>query len=431
MAKREEEIEIVRQGRGILFLSVMDFTDMGIQVVKLTPEYFARQRWNVHYVVARDNSRYGSYEYQPTINPEGITVHRVAMPSCWLGEQAGGRVGRAIYSQLRSYAAIIDLVWIGHKIIKNHEINVIYGCGPYGVLAAQLFKLLHFRRPLVVVSRFYGVWDLYTEVIKERRWLKFMINFAAIAALFISSNLKVITNDGTFGNKALSKIRRSNLKSLRFYVNGVEKYCISPSELIEVKNSLKIVTNYTGVCITRLIPPKRVDFCIKVAATVVVKYGMANFKLIVVGEGSERASLEKLSADLGVSEHVIFTGPVDNKHVRNYLSAADIFLSMYRVSNVGNPLLEAIRANIPIFTLNNGDTSAWIKHRENGFIYDEDETTVDRIAVDIVDLMTNVPLLKYVKQNIKATEEEMLWTWDERLRAEYEDIEGLLVRQIS
>ena len=46
---------------------------------------------------------------------------------------------------------------------------------------------------------------------------------------------------------------------------------------------------------------------------------------------------------------------------------------MYTSTNVGNPLLEAIRHNKIIVTLNNGDTGDWIKHRVSGLIYDVDD----------------------------------------------------------
>ena len=412
--------------KGIMFLSIVDFTDRGIQVVKLTPEYFVKKGWNVHYVVTRDNSTSGSYLYQPVINPEGVIVHRSDTPSCWIGEQFKSHLMTVIYSQLRDYASIIKLIWIGLGVLRNNRIDVIYGGGPHGVLAAQIVRRLQPRRKVITVSRFYGVWDLYSETIVGRKWLKLLSNLAAYTALYLRSSLKIITNDGTNGDKALSHIRPSNMGSLRFYVNGVDKYSIESSGLTLLKTSLNIDDKFSAVCITRLVSSKRVDLCIKLTAVVVNKCGIGDFKLIVVGDGSERDRFKKLAIDLGVSNHVVFVGAVDNHHVKSYLAISDIFISAYRVSNVGNPLLEAIRANKIIFTLNNGDTGAWIKHSENGFIYDEDESTVDRMAHDIVDLINTPALREKIRTNIKNTEKEKLWTWNERLQAEFSEINKLV-----
>ena len=46
---------------------------------------------------------------------------------------------------------------------------------------------------------------------------------------------------------------------------------------------------------------------------------------------------------------------------------------MYESSNVGNPLLESIRLNKLILTLDNGGTSEWISHKVTGFIYPVDD----------------------------------------------------------
>jgi glycosyltransferase involved in cell wall biosynthesis len=148
--------------------------------------------------------------------------------------------------------------------------------------------------------------------------------------------------------------------------------------------------------------------------------------LIVIGDGYERKRLEELAQNLDIMKHIIFVGSIDNNLVKNYLEVADVFLSTYDVSNIGNPLLEAIKANKIIFTLNNGDTGAWIKHRKNGFIYDIDESTIDRMAHDIVEVINTPELRDSIKQNIKITEKEKLWTWDERLQAEYSEIDKLV-----
>lgn len=412
--------------KGILFLSIMDFTDSGIQVVKLTPEYFAKNGWSVHYVVTRDNSKSGSYYYQDAVNPPSVIVHRMVMPSCRLGERLKNHILRAIYSKFRGYVSIIKLIWCGHKALRNNKIDVIYGGGPHGVIAARVLKLINPQRKLLMISRFYGIWDFYSRTIIEHRWLKLLLNFDVLAALYLRTDLIIITNDGTQGDKALGWIRPKSLDTLRFFVNGTDKPMVDDADLIGLRNSLSIDNIFTVVCITRLVSIKRIDRCIQVAASVVHKFRMHNFRLIIVGDGAERIRFERLAQDLGVVKNIVFTGAVDNRCVKNYLAISDAFLSMYDVSNVGNPLLEAIRANKIIFTLNNGDTSSWIRHGINGFIYNIDDSMIDRMAQDMVALAHNSALQDFIKRNVRATELEKLWTWDERLQAEFSEIEKLV-----
>lgn len=412
--------------KSIMFLSIMDFMDKGIQVVRLTPEYLANNGWNVHYVVTRDNSEDGSYHYQDVVNPTGVIVHRSSIPSCWVGGRLKNHILKTIYSKLRGYAAILKLAMLGCRVLKNNNIDVIYGGGPHGILAANLVKLLHPHRTLVTVSRYYGVWDLYSETIKKKKWLKLLLNVDIFLSLYLRSDLKIITNDGTQGDKALACIRNSNIQSLLFYVNGINNDVVDLAEIDALRESLITNNDFSAVCITRLVSLKRVNMCIAVTAAVVKKLKVSNFKLIIVGDGPERGKLQQLAEELGVTNHVIFVGAVDNQKVKNFLAFPDVFLSTYDVSNVGNPLLEAIRANKVIFTINNGDTSSWIKHYENGFIYDDDEFVIDKMAHDIVTLIHTPSLRDKIKTNIQITERKKLWTWDERLNAEFTEIDKLV-----
>ena len=412
--------------KGILFLSIMDFTDSGIQVVKLTPEYFAKKGWNVHYAVTRDNSEAGSYHYQAVVNAKGVNVHRTTMPSCKLGESLKIQVFKTIYSKLRGYVAILKLVKLGADVLSKNKIEVVYGGGPHGVLAAKLIKVINFNRKIYTVSRYYGVWDLYSKTMAENRWFKMLLNIDILASLYLKADLKIITNDGTQGDKALQSINSKELNVLKFWVNGTDKPILIDEDINDLKKYLCIEGSFVVVCVTRLVSIKRIDRCIQVAATAVHKNGMKNLKLIIVGDGVERARLEKMVSDLAIEGNVIFVGAINNCQVRSYLAVANVFLSMYDVSNVGNPLLEAVRANNIIFTLNNGDTSAWIKHGFNGFIYDVNDVMIEKMAEDIFELAQNFARQEFIKNNLKITESEMLWTWDERLQAEFSEIEKMV-----
>jgi hypothetical protein len=105
---------------------------------------------------------------------------------------------------------------------------------------------------------------------------------------------------------------------------------------------------------------------------------------------------------------------------------------MYTSTNVGNPLLEAIRHNKIIVTLNNGDTGDWIKHRVSGLIYDVDDdkdlSTEDyeKIARDVVEVFASAELFNSLKLGVGDVEKARLWTWEERFDAELDRVEQLL-----
>ena len=66
--------------------------------------------------------------------------------------------------------------------------------------------------------------------------------------------------------------------------------------------------------------------------------------LVVLGDGSERSALERLAAELGLSERVRFVGFTDR--VPEYLRAADAFLLASRGEGMSNALLEAMSSGL-------------------------------------------------------------------------------------
>lgn len=55
-----------------------------------------------------------------------------------------------------------------------------------------------------------------------------------------------------------------------------------------------------------------------------VKNKRGDVKLLMVGDGTGREDLEKLVAELGVKNDVLFTGQVPRSEVPNFIAAADI-----------------------------------------------------------------------------------------------------------
>lgn len=75
----------------------------------------------------------------------------------------------------------------------------------------------------------------------------------------------------------------------------------------------------------------------------------ADLRYLIVGDGSERATLRQEAAALGVGDYVHFTGPVTRTEIPAYLNAADVML--FTTTHVeGEPLniLESLAVGLPV-----------------------------------------------------------------------------------
>lgn len=76
---------------------------------------------------------------------------------------------------------------------------------------------------------------------------------------------------------------------------------------------------------------------------------ISNVKLLIVGDGAQRAMYEQLAKDLGTNNHVVFAGWVPNERLHCYYALADIFVlpSEARTESFGIVIAEAQACGVP------------------------------------------------------------------------------------
>ncbi len=71
-------------------------------------------------------------------------------------------------------------------------------------------------------------------------------------------------------------------------------------------------------------------------------------KLLIAGEGEDKAKLQHMANEIGVSERVIFAGYVSHNELPALLSISDIFVRPSIIEGMGNAFIEAFAAGVPI-----------------------------------------------------------------------------------
>jgi glycosyltransferase involved in cell wall biosynthesis len=88
--------------------------------------------------------------------------------------------------------------------------------------------------------------------------------------------------------------------------------------------------------------------------------------LAIVGDGEERAALEALASQLGVSERVRFVGYAED--VRSAIAESDVALSSARQEGLGVALLEAMAMERPVVALPTGGVPEVVRDGETGWL---------------------------------------------------------------
>lgn len=108
-------------------------------------------------------------------------------------------------------------------------------------------------------------------------------------------------------------------------------------------------------------------------------------RLVIVGEGEERASLEALAHQLGVRQRVEFTGSVHFDEMPAYLKAADLFGFASVTETQGLVTLEAMAAGLPVVAVGASGTSDVVTDGQAGLLTDNDSRALSKALLKVLD----------------------------------------------
>lgn len=97
-----------------------------------------------------------------------------------------------------------------------------------------------------------------------------------------------------------------------------------------------------------------------------VTESLPDVRLILVGDGPERANIEQLIIRLGLSEHVRLLGT--RRDIPRLLAATDVFLLTSISEGIPLTLIEAMASRVPVIATNVGGVSEVVKNEVTGLL---------------------------------------------------------------
>ena len=140
---------------------------------------------------------------------------------------------------------------------------------------------------------------------------------------------------------------------------------------------------------------KRIQDIIKIHAIVSKKIPT---RLILIGDGPERSSMERLAREEGVEDSTYFLGKI--KETEKALCSADVYLMTSETESFGVSALEAMAAGVPVISSNTGGIPEVNVHGETGFLSNVGD--VEDMAENLIKLLSDSSLYSY--QSEKALE---------------------------
>jgi len=125
---------------------------------------------------------------------------------------------------------------------------------------------------------------------------------------------------------------------------------------------------------------KRVDDVVRIFAKIREQIPA---KLIMIGDGPERAGIERLCRELGTCSDTVFLGKV--RGTEAMLAEADLFVLPSETESFGLAALEALAASVPVISTNTGGLPEVNLHGKTGYTAPVgDVDTMAELAIEIL-----------------------------------------------
>jgi glycosyltransferase involved in cell wall biosynthesis len=306
---------------------------------------------------------------------EGVHIHRVPVPS-----------GAIKLESPTDGSAFMAGALIGGLKLGDFDVYAPQQFFPL----PPLFMVARTRKRPIVAT----IHDVYRETWLQKYGLK-----GSLMAVFEKVMLKLpYTKIVTVSSASKQKLIESGVASDKIVVipNGVD---LSKFEKVRVRKSQTPRVIYIG----RLIGYKHVD-------DLFVAFSKLGFEaeLYVVGEGPERGKLEKLAAELGIKQRVVFTGFVDEHKKIELLKSSHVLVLPSTTEGFGIVLIESMAAGTPVIAADIPALREVTANGEAGLLFPPRD--IEELTMKLGELLTNQNLQRRLIRC--GFEQAKKFTWD-------------------
>ena len=245
----------------------------------------------------------------------------------------------------------------GMKIIRNEKIDLIHSNNFSPSIAGSMLSSFT-KKPHIIT-----MWDVFTLCGKDywQRWAS-QEGVSKIYSFLGARIEKIILK---MKHNAIYTISNASKDDLIEFGAKKPIHVILPT--IENKVTKNEPLNpFQFIFVGRLVFYKNLEVLIK--AISIVKNSEPRIKLVIVGDGPHKKSLENLSNKLGIRTNIEFTGYVTAEEKIRLISSSLAFLFPSLCEGFGLVILEAFSQEKPVIVSDIRPLSDIIQHEKTGFI---------------------------------------------------------------
>ena len=273
-----------------------------------------------------------------------------------------------------------------------------------------------------VVLRLHGVTNFYENYSKLHFRLMNPLKLLCLKAPF---EYIICSEDGSPGSQFLNKYTKSDHKVT--LLNGVDK--LNKKESIKTLKRTYLIPENMPVFLflSRLSKDKGIiDFMDVICE---LQKSRVDFYTIIVGDGECYNEVKKTIKKHSL-KNVVLSGSVSHSNIYDYYQVSDIYISLNKIGNLSNTILEAVNTGKCIVTLSKSnkslkDFSTYEFFNEAALYVNRDniKETLTKVMMNLID---TPKLIANKKKEVVKCQDKLI-TWNTRIEKEIKLLKALYV----
>jgi len=231
------------------------------------------------------------------------------------------------------------------RIIKKDKVDLIHAHWvlPSGFIASLISIVLN--KPLIITAHGRSIYynPKLGKTAPKKGYIKLMYKlvFGKMKKIVAVSNYlkEIIVNLGIPKSKIELIYNGTSIEQFQPTISGDM-----------IKKELNIEDTFNILTVRKFFYRKGLQFLIK--AISIIKEKITNVKLIIIGYGPFESYLKSLTQKLGLQNHIIFLGQIQNQNLPPYYAASDIFVIPSLAEGFGVAAAEAMAMELPLISTN-------------------------------------------------------------------------------
>lgn len=266
---------------------------------------------------------------------------------------------------------VVRGMWYAYLIAKELELDLIHTHTEFG--AGLLGKMVGKKLKIPVIHTYHTMYEDYLHYIAKGKVVR-PTHVKYFSRFFANHTTGVVCPS----ERVIEKLREYGVTSpMRIIPTGIDiKKFERPDISLEMKKELREELglndeNVMLLSLSRISYEKNIQAIIYGLPKIIERF--PTICLVIVGDGPYVETLQSLTEELGISQHVQFIGEVPNDQVAIYYKAADYFVSASTSETQGLTYTEAMASGTPCVVEGNAYLNNLFDHETLGKTFKTDD----------------------------------------------------------